>query len=81
MADFSENAEENPASNADGKSIAELFRTDPLELSDQDIDAIIKHYRQQRKEHAQKEHSRNKTSQKGTRQKAADNLNLDIDDI
>jgi len=80
MANFEENAEQNPAAQAEGKSIAELFRTDPLELSDQDMDAIITHYRQQRNEHSKQEKKKqNGSTQKGTRQKAADNLSLDID--
>lgn len=85
MADHSESAQQNPASNADGKSLATLFRTDPLELSEQDRQRIIDTFRKERTAFLQRESegkSAKKTSSKKTGgKKSLDDLDLSVDDI
>jgi hypothetical protein len=82
MTDFSEDAEKNPAAQADGKSLAELFASDPLDLTAEDRAVIIKKLRQQRTQHVQEDAEKKTKQTKGAASKqAAQDLNIDVDDI
>lgn len=63
--EFEANAKENPLSDfSDHQDLSELFQRDPLELSDQDLEAIIHEMREHRKRWMQEE---NKSKQQGRR--------------
>lgn len=76
MTDYSESAQQNPAKESDGKSLAHLFASDPLELSAEERGQIIEKFRQERKTFLQQEATPKR--QKGE-PKAKQDLNLDLD--
>lgn len=80
MTDYSDSAGKNPAANAEGKSLAELFRTDPMELTKQDRDKIIATFRQERSKFLQQEEGK-KTQGKAASKKSGGGINIDLDDV
>lgn len=69
---------ENPLEESDPASIEELFRRDPLDLSDQDVGAICRELRRQRTEF-QKEENRKKSQ--GKKSKPTDSGGISLDDL
>lgn len=65
--------------------IAELFARDPLDLSDQDIDAIIVKFREQRSQYNMGNAMAGSTKPKTAKQKQvadlASQINLDLSDL
>lgn len=85
MTDYTHDASQNPAAEASGKSLGELFRTDPLELTQQDREKIIETFRKERTKFLQQEEGTKKT---GSRNKAAskkpkgsEGLDINLDDV
>lgn len=82
MTDMSENAAENPAAQATGKSLAELFAADPMDLTESDRRQIIKTFRQERAKFLEQEQQKKTKETKGSAaKKASQDLNIDVDDI
>lgn len=80
MTDYSESAQQNPAAGADGKSLAKLFATDPLELSEQDRMHIVEAFQKERKNFMEKEKGGKKGRQRKKSQPIQDlDINLDED--
>lgn len=81
--DADTDADSNPAATAEGTSLAELFASDPLDLSAADRQTIIDKFRQERHRFLQQEQEKSagKASKKKTSAKAAQDLNIDLDDI
>lgn len=82
MTDMTEDAQENPAARADGKSLAELFASDPMELTAEERGIIIKRFQQQRSQFMQEEKNKGTKQKKGDAAKsAAKDIDIDVDDI
>lgn len=79
MTDYSESAQQNPAAAATGKSLAQLFSTDPLELTEEDREQIITAFRKQRTQFAQESGKKKKASKKKPKAAIEDLGDLDID--
>jgi len=68
---------ETPTAEADAATIQELFARDPENLSDQDIDAIVSHYRKKRHIFLQEENTKKAKGSSRGRKDAPKNLSLD----
>ena len=82
MADFSQDAEQNPAADASGKTLAELFASDPMSLTREERGEIIRAMRKQRTEFMQEDaQKKTKQTKKKASKSAADDIDIDLDDI
>lgn len=64
---------------ADPKLIQELFDTDPLKLSDRDIDLIIAEFRQDRMDYLQPPEEKKSVKGKATTSKAPPAISIETD--
>lgn len=80
MTDYSDSAQQNPAAGANGKSLAKLFATDPLELSEQDRMQIVEAFQQERREFMQREKGGKKGSKKKSAARPIQDLDINLDE-